>query len=298
MEWREKGRWLVLWSVCGVSIGLLAGGFPEFETGPMLRTGLLFMALLLFLAPAFAGFLHGRSDLSSRSTMLDRLRATRPLSDAKLARTLLQATFLTTLGSWLAAFSTLGLFTGGALVWGDSEKVTLILEGVRQAFAHSAAFDLALVLVLVLAFGVGTAGLMLSVVVSGRNWLAESLAAPYVLVILGLVLERAAGLDQWRRLLPFLGLGMVILAPLVTVVCAWLCYRRGHYTLRPLVRGGLLYLSLSTILVLRFPFLQQALAPGELPLERAVALAAPAALSGAFLPFVLAPLMLSWNRHR
>ncbi len=298
MEWREKGVWVSLWAALGLIFCALAGGFPEFLAGPTLRNGLLFIAMLLVLAPPAAGFLHGRSNLSSRDSMLDRVRATRPLSDRTLAMTLLLATFVTTAAAWLVAILTLtGVFVVTWL-WGDTAKVEEIVEGLRLALQHSAPADLALAGLLMIGFCVAASGLPLSLVLSGRSRLTEGLAAPYVLVILGLIFERITGSDAWRRLLPYPAVMMLTMIPVASGVCAWLCYRRGHYSLRALIRGGLAFVTLAILLVFRFPFLQQAFVPGGLPFERAVAYAAPATLSAAFLPFVLAPLMLAWNRHR
>ena len=298
MEWREKGRWLSLWACFAMLVSTLAGGFPDFETGPILRTSFLCAAFMIFVAPAIAGFLHGRSDLSSQSSALDRIRATRPLSDRGLALALLQAALSTTLASWLV--TALGVVSALFVTrtWGDTEKVDVVLEGFRQALAHTEALDLGLGLLLLLSWCLAASGVMLAVVVSGRNWLIESFAAPYALVFLGLIVERVTDYQGWREALPYLFLAVVVVAPLVTLVCAVLCHRGGHYSWRPLIRGALLYLSLATLLALRFPLLRQAFVPGELPLERLLAFAIPAALSAAFLPFVLAPLMLAWNRHR
>ncbi len=299
MEWREKGRLLPIFGFTGLAINALIVSFPDFETGPMLRAAFGFLGLLFLVGPPVAGLLHGRFDLSSAVPTLDRLRATRPLGDRQLAWTLLLASLRSALAAWATTAAGLSLLGGALFLWGDREHVIKVAEGLRQALLHAKPIDLALLLVLLLAWAAAGSGLMASLVLSGRNWIIGLFAmAPTVLVVFALMAERIADFDSWRRLLPVAALLVVTVLPLATALCAWLAWRRGYLTGTALLVAGGVWAALSLALALRFPTLRAALASGELPLERTLAWAAPAALSGVVLPLALAPLMLSWNRHR
>ncbi|MEM9405018.1 MAG: hypothetical protein AAGA81_03175 [Acidobacteriota bacterium] len=299
MEWREKGRWMPI--VCAGSLvsAVLAGGFPTYETGPVLRHALVAFALVLIALPPVSGFLHGWFDLKGSIATLDRLRATRPLSDRQLARVLLFSAARAVLVGWCAALLvlvTLFLLTG---LLGDREKTLLVVEGIFEAIAHVHLLDLTLFFAVLLSWAVAGSGSTLALVGSGRDWVIAIFAVgPYAWILLGLAAERLLGSSLVLEILPW-GAGALLAAiPLATAVAVVTGWRRGLEDARSLARAFVPYLILNALLIARSPFLQRAFAPDEPWLARSAALLVPAALCAVLLPRFLAPLTLGANRHR
>ena len=299
MEWREKGRYVPLLTLFSFGTGLLAGSFPSYETGSLLRTSLVYLALAIFMAPIATGMLHGRFDQSMSEAGLDRLRATRPVSDRDLALLLFRAALRSVAASWAVALVAVVLVVGLLRLWGDGERVALVVQGIAEALRHTTSFDLLLLAAVLVGWALAACGCVLSAALSGRNWVLNVFSiAPLASIALLFVAERITGWSAWRGAMPMAVAFVAALLPVALAVSSWICLRERVWSVRTLARGALALLFFSVLLLVRFPALRDAMAPGISSIERLPLFLVPAALCGVFLPFVLAPLMVTWNRHR
>ncbi len=300
MEWREKGRMMPVLAVASLAVSVGAAAFSRQGTAELLRSLFLQIGMLTLVIPFIAGFVHGRFNLSSRHTEVDMVRSTRPMSDRRLAWTLLAAAGRSWTVTWLTMVAGGALVVGGAFALGDRVVVRTMLDQAGQAVANLGAFDLVLISVVAMALGWILMGTVASVTLTGRNALFGYLIlAPTVLVLLLSAINHLFSLSLWTRILPGAVTFMVGALPVLAVAVTLSSWRHGHLGGRLILRFCLVWLSLSVLLSIRLPMLNDVVFGGlGWDLDRTLPLLIPALATWIVVPVAAAPLALAWNRHR
>lgn len=288
-EWREKGRWLPLYTAFALATLIATDSFPDFETGPILRSALVCLVAVFVLAPPTSGLLHGRFGMAGEAE-LDRVRATAPTSDRRLAWMLLEASTRAALASLAVAVIGAAAVFVVLFAFGDGSHVARVVEGLVEALRRPAPIDVVLALGLAIGFTTALGGVVLSLAVSGRDALLHVfVAVPVGLLVVGFVAERITGSAAWRDALPGLASAAALAGPFVVAGAGVGAERIGGVS-RTVVATVLGADLATTILVAsRTDALSAGTVTGWL---------LPTAVSWIFVPPLLAPAMLAWNRHR
>jgi hypothetical protein len=228
------------------------------------------------------------------------MRATRPLSDRHLAWTLLAAGARNLVAAWTAMLAGSAVLLVAIGQWGDPTAVEALLSSARRILGPLTAVDCALVGLAVLIWGWCVMALLAAITLSGRGWVEVLAIGPYAMAAAAVIADRALGFDLWPHLLPVVITSLLVVPPVATVVTAWQAIRKQLVPWRVVVRAGCLWLTLSWILVWRFPVIGKAIfaVSPRFDLESILPLLIPAVLTWVVMPVALAPLSLAWNRHR
>ncbi len=295
-DWREKGRFLLLQATAALGVTGFLAVFPAFDLQRLDR-GVFALAQFLVLAgPWMAGFMYGRSSVSSAEPELDLLRATLPVSDRAIGWHAQAGALLAVLTSW-TILPCAGLLLAGVAASGTAAANTVTLRAAHHLFAATSSaaggpvVGGALLVLVLLCWAQAASGLVATVVLTGRNWVVVTLAVlPLALLLGALVFDRITGAGALDVLVPRMAFAAAMLVPLATIAGAVFCISRRSVPPRTVVRLLLLWAGLSLLTWLRVPELRPEGGPLTLLLV--------ASLSALIAPWLLSPLATAWNRHR
>ncbi len=295
-EWMEKGRLLTAWTALAILLNLAmsGAGSPSFSADRLLSGLISWSGFMLLAGPAIAGFLHARFDLETRDPGIDRLRATLPLTNQRLAWDLLIAIQRTLGASWVV----LVLSTGGALLLVGSGSRAPWMPILEAATSRPAAAGLAAVLALLWFWVIG--GLVAALVLTGRTWVVGvGVFLPYGLLGLAFVTQRITGRDLLQDVAVPAAISIAPTLLGATLVGCFVAIRRQLLRPAPTVLSLLGLAMLGGLAAWQNPWIARlATTQSTDALELSVLLLLPAFACSALLPVALAPMALAWNRHR
>jgi hypothetical protein len=293
-EWRDRGRGYVV--TVGVILGLLLGLAMLFErvVGWHVRDNMILLVVPMMVAPLWGSY-AGMSGEGLRSARLTTFNATRPLNNAGLVAAKFRVSALAVLVAWALVLSVVGawfFYTGCqhelALMWQQSEPRVgrdRLIVGVGLTV-----FGLLFVTWRMMVVGLW-AGL------TGRVWVVGVQLFVFWSMSFSVLYETALWNDLERRerllaILPWIAGGAAAVKLAVAVWALRTLHRRGELTARSAIGGAAAWGAFVAAL---FGVTAWLLRPTTIP-TYGVALGL--ILFVPLARLAVAPLALSWNRHR
>lgn len=293
-EWRQKGWVIPLLACLGLFTLAFLAGVDSFLM--VLPKGLKFFSLLM---PVMIGCMMGRFSQSSHEASIDVFRASRPLRDTHLAHSILKAGGLSLLATWVAALAAFVVILAGFDLAGAGDQLRQGGALLRAAVADSGWTDVLLGLAGFLLVSWTNMALVTSIFLTGRNKLIATLVFfPYALGAAAFAGFKFLQPETITRLFIVAAWSLSVASLLGTAVAFLVARRRGLISRR--LPGLALAAWLAACLVMGWQAgdqVRSALESGT-ALESALVVLGPGLLALAVAPWALAPLALSWNRHR
>ena len=300
LELRQKGWILPFYLVCILTVMSILVGRSSAGVELIWPYQSALLTVLFYAGPTMVGCLLGRFNQSSREASIDVFRASRPLSDQGIAYSVLAAGGLNIAAIWLAAavaivviLGTVDLFLGGggqlANTWAQVKAPYLELGWMESAFRVAGN----------LLFSWVNMALVATVFLTGRNKIVAMLIfLPYLaggtsLIVFAIMGSEAVAnffvAGSWA-----VGTGGLVL----TVAAFWAAARRRVITQRLMLFAGVFWLvAVVAYLAIQADKIRAILASG-FAVEITPLVTVPGLLALTVAPLALAPLALSWNRHR
>jgi len=293
-EWRQKGHLMpIIAAVIHACIMVFSLAGVISRPGHAFETAIGFSCVFLSLAWFPMGLLFGMRDTSSGKWELGAFAATRPLRDRDLSFATLKAGAASIAATFAVCVLAISVWAAWFLATGNSG---VLLDAVVDMVGKGALHPYLLALLYLcgmLLSGWTLMALMACFTLTGHKWVLGVVGAIFYVFFFGWITLQTPGLlsaDTRKALFETLGIIISFGGLLGTSAAFTAAYRKG------LIGKGLVLLSAGLWLILALcaaGLLVRSHKPEPVPLSLLIGLMAlPVA------PLALAPLALSWNRHR